>query len=387
MPDLVAQPGQPPRTRPSAVGQHRRQQPHRVGAVAVAHRLDVGVRRRVERRGDRDAAGEVDVARAARRRTRPATRSWSGSAARAAATGAAAGRCRASGAAAAGCRRCRPRGRRASAVTVGGCGGRTTRRCATVSTAPAAGRRSRSAGHRGQRADLAPAALGQPQVVLHQRVLRAVPAAGHALAALDAAGAARARPRRSTGPVDRRPPGCSPKNTPTGVSVKVWPTPISSATCLHRVVGRGRRRVLASRRASGSPGRSTGASSARQSVMSRHCGSSKNASSRLVERVGVDERAAADAGAGEHRDVRAAGGSAGCRSSPAAAPRGTAAGPTTSPANSSSANRRPASSTRDPVALLGQPQRGDRAAEAGPDDDDVVVVLPGGRPVTAGRGP
>ena len=29
----------------------------------------------------------------------------------------------------------------------------------------------------------------------------------------------------------------------------------------------------------------------------------------------------------------------------------------------------------DPVALLGQPQRGDRAAEAGPDDQDVEVEL------------
>ena len=62
VPQLVGQPGEPPRPRPVAVGERDRQQTHRVRAAAVAHRLDVGVRRRPERRRDRDAAGEVDVA-------------------------------------------------------------------------------------------------------------------------------------------------------------------------------------------------------------------------------------------------------------------------------------------------------------------------------------
>src|SRR5690606_8011754 len=43
-------------------------------------------------------------------------------------------------------------------------------------------------GHRGQRMHHGAQLLGQVEVVLDQRVLGAVPAAGHALAAVDAAG-------------------------------------------------------------------------------------------------------------------------------------------------------------------------------------------------------
>ncbi len=44
-----------------AVGHQRLQQPHRVGALAVADRLDVGVRCRVNGRGDRHPVGQVQI--------------------------------------------------------------------------------------------------------------------------------------------------------------------------------------------------------------------------------------------------------------------------------------------------------------------------------------
>ena len=47
--------------RSGAVGHQRLQQPHRVGALAVSHRFDVGVGRRVDRRRDRHAVGEVEI--------------------------------------------------------------------------------------------------------------------------------------------------------------------------------------------------------------------------------------------------------------------------------------------------------------------------------------
>ena len=42
-------------------------------------------------------------------------------------------------------------------------------------------------------------------------------------------------------------------------------------------------------------------------------------------------------------------------------------------ANSSSAKRRPASTTQTAIALLGQSQRSDRSPEARPDDEDIEV--------------
>ena len=54
------QPGLPARVRPVVVGEHGLQQRHHVAALAVAHRLDVGVLVGVERRGDRDALAVVD---------------------------------------------------------------------------------------------------------------------------------------------------------------------------------------------------------------------------------------------------------------------------------------------------------------------------------------
>ena len=54
-------------------------------------------------------------------------------------------------------------------------------------------------------------------------------------------------------------------------------------------------------------------------------------------------------------------------------------------AKSSSSKRRAGLEHADPVALLGQPQRADRAAEARADDEDVVVEGFGAVSVTAGH--
>ncbi|SLE89762.1 Uncharacterised protein [Mycobacteroides abscessus subsp. massiliense] len=51
----------PPRLRPIAVGHQGLQQTHRVGALAVTDRLDMGVAGRVEGRRDGHTVGEVKV--------------------------------------------------------------------------------------------------------------------------------------------------------------------------------------------------------------------------------------------------------------------------------------------------------------------------------------
>ena len=123
-------------------------------------------------------------------------------------------------------------------------------------------------GHRRHRVDLGAGVLGQVQVVGQERVLGAVAAPGHALAALDAppptgtgateervvhldAGLRRRTPRPESDGTCRPPP--SPRPPPA--------SPRRTARCA------GTRR----RRACAWPGRSDGASSARQSVMCPHC--------------------------------------------------------------------------------------------------------------------
>ena len=105
----------------------------------------------------------------------------------------------------------------------------------------------------------APALLGEVEVVLDQGVLRAVPAAGHALAALDAARARRARRRRSTGRPRRAGLVAGPpKNTPTGVGWKVSPDAhLARRPARITLVGGRGGRVRRPRRASAWPGRST----------------------------------------------------------------------------------------------------------------------------------
>ncbi len=71
-----------------------------------------------------------------------------------------------------------------------GPGVRTICRCARCRSRTPAGQRP-DAGHGRHRVDLGAVALGEGEIVLHERVLRVVPAPGHASAALDAAGALR----------------------------------------------------------------------------------------------------------------------------------------------------------------------------------------------------
>ena len=159
-------------------------------------------------------------------------------------------------------------------------------------------------GHRGERVHDGTVLLGEVEVVLHQGVLGVVPAPGHAGAAVDAGGALgsgaaevrvghllalglvrvrRRRPRRASGGT------CRPRPSPR--------RPSSSP----------RRRasswVLDARPASAWPGRSRARSSDFQSVMCAHGGSLVERVQGLVERVGVDQRAATDAGAGEDEAV------------------------------------------------------------------------------------
>ena len=82
LPQLL-EPGPPARARPVAVGQHGLHERHRVGALAVAHRLDVGDLVGVPRRRDRHARAVVRRRSPSARWRRAATRSSSGSAGRA----------------------------------------------------------------------------------------------------------------------------------------------------------------------------------------------------------------------------------------------------------------------------------------------------------------
>ena len=223
--------------------------------AAVAHRLDVGVRLRLERGRDRHAPAEVRAA-APRPWRRGSTRSWSGSARPAGARGSAGGRRRASGAAAAGCRSAPAANTTWSAVRVRRVrrGSHAPVRCGV--DGPAAARQRPQRGHRRQRAapprPLARPATGSSWPACSSR------RTGSRSCTRRTAGSrcAPARRRRRTGRRSTT-PGPSPKKTPTGVSAKVCPTPISPATVAHRLVAGGDRPVRAPRRASATPGRST----------------------------------------------------------------------------------------------------------------------------------
>ena len=141
--------------------------------------------------------------------------------------------------------------------------------------------------------------LGQVEVVLDERVLGAEPAAGHALAALGAVRRVAGRRRRSTG----RRPRCSRRlaeeDADRGAGGRCRPRPCPRRPACIDLVGRRSSSGSGRRRASAWPGRSTGASSARQSVMSRPLRVVEERLRRLVQGVGVVQRAAADARAGQ----------------------------------------------------------------------------------------
>ena len=165
----------------------------------------------------------------------------------------------------------------------------------------------------------------------------------------------------------------SPKKTPTRrLAVGVADADVLAELAqqvVGGVVGRHGRR----RRASARPRRSAAPAPASQSSRSRPLRVLEERRARAVERVGVAEAAAADAAAADDRDVLEDATGGRCPSGRAAAARSSGAGP-----RSTWGSRRRRSACRTPaadrVALLGQAQRRDAAAEAGADDDPVEVV-------------
>jgi hypothetical protein len=105
---------------------------------------------------------------------------------------------------------------------------------------------------------------------------------------------------------------------------------------------------------------------------------------RLVERVRVDQRAAADAGTGHDQAVLervdpldAVAAELRAEQEPLGVERGLGQVLVLEPGAGLE--------YADPVALLGQPQRGHGPAEPGADDEDVVVELGAGRARVVGR--
>ncbi len=245
-----------------------------------------------------------------------------------------------------------------------------------VVPAPVTGR---DPGDRGQRQHGGAVLLGEVQVVLHQGVLGVVPAAGHALAAV-AAGVAVGTlatevrvgdvvGRRLAGPAEEHPDRCRPERLPHAHLL---------GDLAHHLVGRRVQRV-----------RHHAEHPLRLVVVRRQLGApvgdvapggvGVEGGQRLVERVRVDQRPAADAGPRQDQavlqDVDALDAvAAGLRpeQEPLEVPRRRREVLVGEPC------------TRlehaDAVALLGQPQGRDRSAEARADDQDVEVRCGHGRP-------
>ncbi len=221
--------------------------------------------------------------------------------------------------------------------------------------------------------------LGEVEVVLHQGVLGVVPAAGHALAAAEAGVAVRAG-ATEVGVGD---PGAlllagAAEEHPDRRRVERLPHAHVGGDLLHHVVGRRAERVLdhaehplglvVERLELGAP---VGDVPPLRVVVERR--------ERLVERVRVDQRAAADPGAGHDHAVLE-----GVDPLDAvAAGLGTEEVLLQVPGGGGQVRVLEAGAGlehADPVALLGEPQRGHRAAEARADDQDVEVEVAHARP-------
>ena len=281
---------------PPAIGEGGGQQPHRVVALAVAHRLDVGVVVRVERRGDGDSAGVVDVVP---ERARPQDclgvragelaeprRQVREDAVIAHAVQQLLGADRTSGQDdLAGDDRVPP-------LAYPGVGAHG---CDVVT---AVGSRS-DRRHRRQRADLGTTDFGEVQVVLEERVLRPVPAAGHALAALGAADPAR------SGATEVGVGGLDSRFAEVDADRRGDERP-AGAHLLgdgpHHLVGRSRRRVYHD--AEHAPGLVVVGCQLLTPVGDvAPLGVGIEGRHGFVERVGVDERPAPDAGPGQDHHV------------------------------------------------------------------------------------
>ena len=379
----LLQPAAPARLIAVAVGQHGLHQGHGVEALAVADRLDVGVGVGVEAGGDRDAVGVVRGVAAGR----DGAQDRLGVGAREVAEAV-----RQPGQVALvlhpvqqllGAQRGRREddvlgGQRAGGARGGAaCLGELHRDVVPAAVAGA------DPGDRGQRHHLRAVLLREVEVVLDQGVLGVVAAARHALAAVAAGvavGASTAEERVGHLLV-RVSPGAAEEHAHRRGVEGVAHAHVGG-DLLHDVVGRGADGVLDDAE------HPLGLVVVRRQLVApvgdvAPLGVVVERRQRLVERVGVDQGPAADARAGhDHRvadrvdaldavaaqgrgpqvglDVEGAGGEVGVLEA------GTRLDDT------------------DLVALLGQSQRGDRAAEAGSDDQDVVVE---GRVLAHGSGP
>jgi hypothetical protein len=220
--------------------------------------------------------------------------------------------------------------------------------------------------------------LGEVQVVLHEGVLGVVPAAGHAGATVDAAvtrraGAAEVRvdarrppvdpdPGRPEGPLDPHPGGDPAHHLVRAGQPRIGGHPEHP---LGRVVVPGQLGVPSGDAAPLRIGEERGR--------------------RPVERVRVDQRAAADPGTGQHEHVaqqvdplNAVAADRRRPQEPSEIPRGAGQFVVGEPP--------PGLEDGDRVPLLGEAQRGDTAAEAGPDHYHVVARanVHEARPPTAG---
>ena len=229
------------------------------------------------------------------------------------------------------------------------------------------------AGHRGQRHHLGALLLGEVEVVLHQGVLRVVLAAGHAVAAGHARGAlGPGAPEVGVGDVVALLVLRPAEEDPDRRRVEGVAHPEVGGDLLHDVVGRGAQRVLdhaehplglvVVRRQLALP---VGDAAPLRVAVERLEG--------LVERVGVDQGAAADARAGQ--DQRVAHG-VDALDAVAADLRAVEELLEVEAGLGEVAVLEPGARLdhRDLVALLDQAQRAHRATEARSDDDHVVVV-------------
>ena len=371
MPGAGGQQLERPRDARAVADEHRVQRAHGVRRVAVDHGLDVGVRVGVDRAGDRDPA--LDVRRTGRQgdgedRLRVGAHELADAMAQARQRAVQpAGGEQLVGAERAGREDHAAGGEGLAAAPDPGAGvlGRDL-----VALGAVGGAERPDVGDEPLGVDLGAGALGQPQVVLDQRVLGAVRTADHAAAAAQAGravGACAVEERVG----DRRPRLAVEQHADARLGVRVLDADLARVLAqqvvggvvlvvgdhaehpLGLVVVRRQRRLPV--------------------VEAGPLGVLVEPAARAVERVRVAERAAADAGAADDRHVLE-----GREAEDAAQPEPRR--PEVAPQVPGGAREvvvaeaAAALEHADRVALLAQAQRGDAAAEAGADDQPVVVV-------------
>ena len=357
----------PPRPAAAAVGHQGLQQTHRVGALAVAHRLDVGVARRMERRCDGHAAGQVQrrvdlvfhcaddgFGVGAGEHTEAVRQLWQGAAVLHLVQ-------QVLGAPGTGRQDDVPRREGPAVLTQG------PARAHGVDLPDAAGTLPHGVDRR-QRMHCGTGALGQPEVVLQQRVLGAVATARHAAAAFDAPGAVRSDATEER--VPDRLAGWSEEHADRRLDECVAHAHVLGDR-FHDLVGRGHARV------DHHPEHAPGLVVERRQLVGpvRDVGPLRVVEERrgwLVEGIGVVQRPAADARPGQDDDVPQHVDALYAVAAQLGRPHEFPDVPT---GFRELVVGEPAAGLQnaDAVALLGQPQRRHAAPESGPDDDHVIV--------------